>query len=82
MKISNKSMTSKQHEEEIKHLRSLVDDLYSFSYLDEMIDDFIIERKDDRDDERLISALITKSQVKEVLNQLNKENLTQRGSKK
>ena len=82
MKISNKSMTNKQHEEEIKHLRSLVDDLYSFSYLDEMIDDFIIERKDDRDDERLISALITKSQVKEVLNQLNKENLTQRGSKK
>jgi hypothetical protein len=82
MKTSNKTMTNKQYEEKIKHLRSLVDDLYSFSYLDEMIDDFVIERKDDKDDERLICALITKSQVKEVLSELDKENQTQRGSKK
>ena len=82
MTTSNKTMTNKQYEEKIKHLRSLVDDLYSFSYLDEMIDDFVIERKDDKDDERLICALITKSQVKEVLSELDKENKTQRGSKK
>jgi hypothetical protein len=82
MTTSNKTMTNKQYEEKIKHLRSLVDDLYSFSYLDEMIDDFVIERKDDKDDERLICALITKSQVKEVLSELYKENQTQRGSKK
>lgn len=82
MTTSNKTMTNKQYEEKIKHLRSLVDDLYSFSYLDEMIDDFVIERKDDKDDERLICALITKSQVKEVLSELDKENQTQRGSKK
>jgi len=82
MKMSNETKTNKQYEIEVKQLKNLVNDLYSFSYIDEMIDDLCKSRIDDKDDEMLIYALITKSRLNEVGIELDKNSRTQRDSKK
>ena len=81
IKINN-TKTSKQYEEEINQLKDLVNDLYRFSHIDAMIDDLCISRINDKDDEILIDALMTKSKFNELNFQLDKDFKTKEDSKK